>query len=82
MTSLRYLFHNFVSCQVGEIFREAGTAFNKLSEMTMLLHPMGDSQPGLVQHYAYALVGCVLFALFGFDKDTSFYIIYTQGAII
>ncbi|XP_041986947.1 chromatin complexes subunit BAP18-like isoform X3 [Aricia agestis] len=32
--------------QVGEIFREAGTAFNKLSEMTMLLHPVGDSQPG------------------------------------
>ncbi|CAG4942614.1 unnamed protein product [Colias eurytheme] len=33
-------------CQVGEIFREAGSAFNKLSEMTMLLHPVGDSQPG------------------------------------
>ncbi|CAG4984151.1 unnamed protein product [Parnassius apollo] len=32
--------------KVGEIFREAGTAFNKLSEMTMLLHPVGDSQPG------------------------------------
>ncbi|XP_050360702.1 chromatin complexes subunit BAP18-like isoform X2 [Nymphalis io] len=32
--------------KVGEIFREAGTAFNKLSEMTMLLHPMGDTQPG------------------------------------
>ncbi|XP_047523842.1 chromatin complexes subunit BAP18-like isoform X3 [Pieris napi] len=31
---------------VGEIFREAGSAFNKLSEMTMLLHPVGDSQPG------------------------------------
>ncbi|OWR45165.1 chromatin complexes subunit BAP18 isoform 2 [Danaus plexippus plexippus] len=31
---------------VGEIFREAGSAFNKLSEMTMLLHPMGDTQPG------------------------------------
>ncbi|XP_068617818.1 chromatin complexes subunit BAP18-like isoform X4 [Battus philenor] len=32
--------------EVGEIFREAGTAFNKLAEMTMLLHPVGDSQPG------------------------------------
>lgn len=32
--------------QVGEIFKEAGIAFNKLSDMTMLLHPMGDSQPG------------------------------------
>ncbi|XP_038216113.1 chromatin complexes subunit BAP18-like isoform X3 [Zerene cesonia] len=32
--------------KVGEIFREAGSAFNKLSEMTMLLHPVGDSQPG------------------------------------
>ncbi|XP_072931313.1 BPTF-associated chromatin complex component 1-like isoform X2 [Epargyreus clarus] len=32
--------------QVGEIFREAGTAFNKLSEMTMLLHPMGDTPQG------------------------------------
>nr|XP_034839311.1 chromatin complexes subunit BAP18-like isoform X3 [Maniola hyperantus] len=32
--------------QVGEIFREAGTAFNKLSEMTMMLHPMADTQPG------------------------------------
>ncbi|XP_061382045.1 chromatin complexes subunit BAP18-like isoform X3 [Danaus plexippus] len=32
--------------KVGEIFREAGSAFNKLSEMTMLLHPMGDTQPG------------------------------------
>ncbi|CAK1554714.1 unnamed protein product [Leptosia nina] len=32
--------------KAGEIFREAGSAFNKLSEMTMLLHPVGDSQPG------------------------------------
>ncbi|XP_037867791.1 chromatin complexes subunit BAP18 isoform X5 [Bombyx mori] len=37
---------NNSAAKVGEIFREAGTAFNKLSEMTMLLHPMGDSQPG------------------------------------
>ncbi|XP_069365047.1 chromatin complexes subunit BAP18 isoform X2 [Maniola hyperantus] len=34
------------SLSVGEIFREAGTAFNKLSEMTMMLHPMADTQPG------------------------------------
>ncbi|XP_049885387.1 chromatin complexes subunit BAP18-like isoform X4 [Pectinophora gossypiella] len=37
---------NNSAAKVGEIFREAGTAFNKLSEMTTLLHPMGDSQPG------------------------------------
>ncbi|KAJ0183645.1 hypothetical protein K1T71_000068 [Dendrolimus kikuchii] len=37
---------NNSAAKVGEIFREAGTAFHKLSEMTMLLHPMGDSQPG------------------------------------
>ncbi|XP_026735286.1 chromatin complexes subunit BAP18-like [Trichoplusia ni] len=37
---------NNSAAKVGEIFREAGAAFNKLSEMTMLLHPMGDSQPG------------------------------------
>lgn len=29
--------------QVGEIFTEAGAAFNKLAEMTMLLHPIADS---------------------------------------
>lgn len=29
--------------QVGEIFTEAGAAFNKLAEMTMLLHPMAES---------------------------------------
>lgn len=37
---------NNSAAKVGEIFREAGTAFHKLSEMTMLLHPMGDTQPG------------------------------------
>ncbi|XP_045458341.1 chromatin complexes subunit BAP18-like [Melitaea cinxia] len=37
---------NNSAAKVGEIFREAGTAFNKLSEMTMLLHPMGETQPG------------------------------------
>lgn len=34
------------TAKVSEIFREAGTAFHKLAEMTKLLHPMGDSQPG------------------------------------
>lgn len=37
---------NNSAAKVSEIFREAGTAFNKLAEMTKLLHPMGDSQPG------------------------------------
>lgn len=32
--------------QVGEIFAEAGSAFNKLAEMTMQLHPMADSPAG------------------------------------
>lgn len=32
--------------QVGEIFTEAGAAFNKLAEMTMQLHPMVDSPAG------------------------------------
>ncbi|XP_039763983.1 chromatin complexes subunit BAP18-like isoform X5 [Pararge aegeria] len=37
---------NSSAAKVGEIFREAGAAFNKLSEMTMMLHPMADTQPG------------------------------------
>lgn len=37
---------NNSAAKVSEIFREAGSAFNKLAEMTKLLHPMGDSQPG------------------------------------
>ena len=37
---------NNSAAKVSEIFREAGTAFNKLAEMTKLLHPRGDSQPG------------------------------------
>ncbi|XP_072931315.1 BPTF-associated chromatin complex component 1-like isoform X2 [Epargyreus clarus] len=37
---------NNSAAKVGEIFREAGSAFNKLSEMTMLLHPMGDTSQG------------------------------------
>ncbi|XP_023935154.2 chromatin complexes subunit BAP18 isoform X2 [Bicyclus anynana] len=37
---------NNQALKVGEIFREAGTAFNKLSEMTMMLHPMADTQSG------------------------------------
>ncbi|CAG9098762.1 unnamed protein product [Plutella xylostella] len=31
------------AAKVGEIFTEAGAAFNKLAEMTMLLHPMAES---------------------------------------
>lgn len=48
VTVLRDWISQFCSLflQVAEIFQEAGSAFNKLSEMTMLLHPMGDSQPG------------------------------------
>ncbi|CAH0578437.1 unnamed protein product [Chrysodeixis includens] len=37
---------NSSACKVGEIFREAGTAFNKLSEITTLLGPVGDGQQG------------------------------------
>ncbi|XP_013144883.1 PREDICTED: chromatin complexes subunit BAP18-like isoform X3 [Papilio polytes] len=37
---------NNSAIKVAEIFNEAGTAFKKLSEMTMLLHPVNDSQPG------------------------------------
>ncbi|XP_050684121.1 chromatin complexes subunit BAP18-like isoform X3 [Leptidea sinapis] len=36
---------NNSATKVGEIFREAGSAFSKLSEMTMTLHPVGDSLP-------------------------------------
>ncbi|XP_075990956.1 BPTF-associated chromatin complex component 1-like isoform X1 [Anticarsia gemmatalis] len=52
---------NNSAAKVGEIFREAGTAFNKLSEMTMLLHPMGDSQPGgkWTEEEIEMLRGCV-----------------------
>lgn len=32
--------------QVGEIFTEAGAAFNKLAEMTMMLHPLADTSAG------------------------------------
>ncbi|XP_023935160.1 chromatin complexes subunit BAP18 isoform X2 [Bicyclus anynana] len=37
---------NNSAAKVGEIFREAGTAFNKLSEMTLLLHPKNELQNG------------------------------------
>ncbi|XP_023935162.1 chromatin complexes subunit BAP18 isoform X3 [Bicyclus anynana] len=37
---------NCKKAKVGEIFREAGTAFNKLSEMTLLLHPKNELQNG------------------------------------
>ncbi|XP_077303040.1 uncharacterized protein LOC143923301 isoform X3 [Arctopsyche grandis] len=35
-----------VKVPVGEIFTEAGAAFNRLAEMTMQLHPMVDSPTG------------------------------------
>ncbi|KAL4708070.1 hypothetical protein ACJJTC_009849 [Scirpophaga incertulas] len=34
---------NNSAAKVGEIFTEAGAAFNKLAEMTMLLHPIADT---------------------------------------
>ncbi|OWR51051.1 uncharacterized protein LOC116765223 [Danaus plexippus] len=33
---------NNSAAKVGEIFTEAGAAFNKLAEMTMMLHPMTE----------------------------------------
>ncbi|XP_038209433.1 uncharacterized protein LOC119830463 isoform X2 [Zerene cesonia] len=33
---------NNSAAKVGEIFTEAGAAFNRLAEMTMLLHPLAD----------------------------------------
>ncbi|XP_022112464.1 uncharacterized protein LOC110991416 isoform X1 [Pieris rapae] len=33
---------NSSAAKVGEIFTEAGAAFNKLAEMTMTLHPLGE----------------------------------------
>ncbi|KAJ8737479.1 hypothetical protein PYW08_000074 [Mythimna loreyi] len=41
-----YLKMNNSAAKVGEIFREAGTAFTKLSEMTLMLQPMDDATPG------------------------------------
>ncbi|CAH2243444.1 uncharacterized protein LOC120637033 isoform X2 [Pararge aegeria] len=35
---------NNSAAKVGEIFTEAGAAFNKLAEMTMMLHPMAENQ--------------------------------------
>ncbi|KAI8427910.1 hypothetical protein MSG28_002252 [Choristoneura fumiferana] len=34
---------NNSAAKVGEIFTEAGAAFNKLAEMTMMLHPMAEN---------------------------------------
>ncbi|XP_053618127.1 chromatin complexes subunit BAP18-like [Plodia interpunctella] len=34
---------NNSAAKVGEIFTEAGAAFNKLAEMTMLLHPTAET---------------------------------------
>ncbi|KAM3964638.1 uncharacterized protein ACR2FA_001026 [Aphomia sociella] len=36
---------NNSAAKVGEIFTEAGAAFNKLAEMTMMLHPIAESAP-------------------------------------
>ncbi|KAI5641453.1 hypothetical protein NE865_06210 [Phthorimaea operculella] len=36
---------NNSAAKVGEIFTEAGAAFNKLAEMTMMLHPMAEQLP-------------------------------------
>ncbi|CAG4944784.1 uncharacterized protein LOC123706266 isoform X1 [Colias croceus] len=33
---------NNSAAKVGEIFTEAGAAFNRLAEMTMLLHPLAE----------------------------------------
>ncbi|XP_041988156.1 uncharacterized protein LOC121739687 [Aricia agestis] len=33
---------NNSAAMVGEIFTEAGAAFNKLAEMTMMLHPLAE----------------------------------------
>ncbi|CAH4004260.1 unnamed protein product [Pieris brassicae] len=33
---------NSSAAKVGEIFTEAGAAFNKLAEMTMTLHPLAE----------------------------------------
>ncbi|KAG6455824.1 uncharacterized protein LOC115447127 isoform X2 [Manduca sexta] len=40
---------NNSAAKVGEIFTEAGAAFNKLAEMTMLLHPLAESTPSVQQ---------------------------------
>ncbi|XP_076001230.1 BPTF-associated chromatin complex component 1 isoform X2 [Genypterus blacodes] len=37
------------STKVGEIFSAAGAAFTKLGELTMQLHPVGDSGPASAQ---------------------------------
>uniref|UniRef100_A0A2A4K0Y9 Chromatin complexes subunit BAP18 n=1 Tax=Heliothis virescens TaxID=7102 RepID=A0A2A4K0Y9_HELVI len=34
------------AAKVGEIFTEAGAAFNKLADLTMSLHPMGEPTIG------------------------------------
>ncbi|RVE48651.1 hypothetical protein evm_006722 [Chilo suppressalis] len=36
---------NNSAAKVGEIFTEAGAAFNKLAEMTMMLHPIAETLP-------------------------------------
>ena len=36
----------FLVCQVGEIFTAAGSAFSKLGELTMQLHPNSEQGSG------------------------------------
>lgn len=38
---------NNSAAKVGEIFTEAGAAFNKLAEMIMLLHPIAETTPSV-----------------------------------
>lgn len=49
------------AAKVGEIFKEASNAFSLLSEMTMSLHPMDDTQPGgkWTEEEMEMLRGCV-----------------------
>ncbi|XP_013134028.1 PREDICTED: chromatin complexes subunit BAP18 isoform X2 [Papilio polytes] len=35
------------AAKVGQIFTEAGAAFNKLADMAMLLHPLAESLPSV-----------------------------------
>ncbi|CAK1549931.1 unnamed protein product [Leptosia nina] len=38
---------NSSAAKVGEIFTEAGAAFNRLAEMTMMLHPIAEPSPNV-----------------------------------
>lgn len=45
MFNVLYLIFSIISLKVGEIFLAAGTAFNKLAELTMQLHPTAEQSP-------------------------------------